>query len=151
MSTVPLKWKGAILQMPASVAMVRTQIDQCHVSNTMKVIDWENAEHYRWGGDYHGWYLLEKDDLSVIEEMVPPGGIETRHYHHLSQHFFYVLSVAVDLEVEGSHFELTAGSGLHVAAGKPHQLSNMSQTDARFLVISQPKNHGDRVDTRPYV
>ena len=113
----------------------------------MKVVDLKNSEHYRWGVDCHGWHLLDNDELSVIEEIVPPSGAEVRHFHHASQQFFYVLSGAVELEIDGAHFEVHVGRGIHVAAGISHQLSNKTQEEARFLVISQPKSHGDRVDT----
>ena len=112
----------------------------------MKIVDLDNSEHYQWGDDCHGWHLVSSDDLSVIEELVPPGGAEVRHYHQTSQQFFYVISGTVDLEIDGCHFEIAAGRGMHVTAGQPHQLSNTSQVDARFLVISQPKSHGDRID-----
>ena len=48
----------------------------------MSKVDTGNAKHYAWGGTSDGWHLLEGDDLSVIEERVPPGASETRHRHH---------------------------------------------------------------------
>lgn len=32
------------------------------------------ARHYAWGGDNDGWHLVQRTDLSVIAERVPPGG-----------------------------------------------------------------------------
>ena len=36
------------------------------------VISIENAEHYIWGEINDGWHLLKRDDMSVIQERVPP-------------------------------------------------------------------------------
>ena len=50
-----------------------------------------NARHYLWGGACDGWHLLAGDDLSVIEERMPPGTAEQRHSHVRARQFFYVL------------------------------------------------------------
>ncbi len=39
----------------------------------MSVKDTSTGEHYRWGDGSEGWHLLKREDLSVIEERVPPG------------------------------------------------------------------------------
>ncbi len=110
----------------------------------MKVVNRSNAEHYVWGDSADGWHLLQSESLSVIEEKVPPGEKEERHYHHHAQQFFYILCGVAHLEVDGTTFEVGAGSGLHVPAKTPHQLINPGAKPLRFLVISQPKSHGDR-------
>ena len=65
------------------------------------MIDKEGAEHYAWGGMCDGWHLLKGDTLSVIEERIPPGGSEVRHYHEKSRQFFYVLTGVLSFEVDG--------------------------------------------------
>jgi mannose-6-phosphate isomerase-like protein (cupin superfamily) len=112
----------------------------------MKIVNTENSEHFKWGNDSDGWHLFKSDSLSVIEENVPPNEKEERHYHNESQQFFYVLSGIAHLEIEGSVFEVHAGSGVHILAKTPHQLMNNGVENLRFLVISQPKSHGDRVN-----
>ncbi len=112
-----------------------------------KVVSTENADHYRWGSEADGWHLLATESLSVIEERVPAGGRESRHYHSLSQQFFYILSGEAEMELAGEVLSLAAGNGIHVAAGVPHRFMNNSDSEVRFLVISQPRSHGDRVDT----
>jgi len=112
----------------------------------MKVVNAENSEHYKWGKDSDGWHLLKSDSLSIIEENVPPNEKEERHYHNESQQFFYVLSGVAHLEISGNVTEVCAGCGIHVPAKVPHQLMNQSTENLRFLVISQPKSHGDRVN-----
>ena len=105
-----------------------------------------NARHYLWGEASDGWHLLEGDDLSVIEERVPPGGCEIRHRHLKARQFFYALAGEATLEVDGVVHVLKDGEGLHVPPGAAHQLRNEGATDARFLVISAPRSHGDRED-----
>ena len=111
----------------------------------MSVVSIENAEHYRWGDASEGWHLLKSDELSVIEERVPPGDSDARHYHRVAQQFFYVLAGEATLEVAGDIHNLSSGQGLAVPATVPHQLSNQSTDVLRFLVVSQPMSHGDRV------
>jgi len=110
------------------------------------VVSRENAEHYRWGNDCDAWYLVKDTALSVIEEFMPPGAAEIRHHHERAQQFFFVLVGEVLMEVEGEKTLVPAGSGIRVLPGKRHQVRNPSSKAARFLVISQPMSHGDRVD-----
>lgn len=107
------------------------------------------ARHYVWGNGCDGWHLLEGDDLSVIEERVPPGAAEARHRHHRARQFFYILVGEATLEVEGQAHRLRAGEGLHVPPGAAHQLRNEGNMEIRFLVISAPKSHGDREEAAP--
>ncbi len=78
---------------------------------------------------------------------MPPGTAEVRHYHQKANQFFYVLRGTLFVEVDGREFELNATQGLPIAAGKPHQVRNLSAKDVEFLVISNPPSHGDRVIT----
>mgnify|MGYP001822067950 FL=1 len=84
--------------------------------------------------------------MSVIQEQVPAGAGELRHYHQRAEQFFYVLSGVAALEVEGEEHVLHMGQGLHVAAGKAHRLTNRHSQALNFLVISTPPSHGDRID-----
>jgi mannose-6-phosphate isomerase-like protein (cupin superfamily) len=111
----------------------------------MGVISTGNAEHYRWGDACDGWHLLAGDDLSVIEERMPPGAAEQRHRHAKSRQFFYVLEGEAVLEMEGKAYTLREGQGLHVPPGAAHQMRNDSARELRFLVVSSPKSHGDRI------
>jgi len=105
----------------------------------------ENAEHYVWGEGCDGWHLVKSDELSLIEERMPPGTAEARHWHRQAQQFFYVLAGRATMEIGGEVVALGAGEGVHIAAGVAHQMKNDSEEDVRFLVISQPRAHGDRV------
>jgi len=115
----------------------------------MKPVSTKSAEHYQWGGACDGWHLLKGDDLSVIEERMPAGTTEQCHRHERSRQFFYVLDGEAALEVEGCLHRLRRGEGLHVPPSAAHQMRNGSGADVRFLVVSAPKSHGDRVAVAP--
>lgn len=116
-----------------------------------KIVSTASAEHYKWGGpkgtDCDGWYLVQASELNVIEERMPPGTAETRHYHQRSRQFFYVLAGELTLEVEHHDFVLRAGDGLEIAPGQEHQARNRSADAVRILVTSQPPSHGDRIES----
>jgi mannose-6-phosphate isomerase-like protein (cupin superfamily) len=112
----------------------------------MRAVDMSSAQHYRWGKASDGWYLLDRPDLSVIQERVPPGDQEHRHRHGRARQFFYVLTGEATLEIDGAAVNLTAGQGVEVRPGTSHQFFNQSSADVEVLVISAPRSHGDRVD-----
>jgi len=104
-----------------------------------------SARHYPWGTGCHGWHFLERDDVSVILEEVPPGASELRHYHESSRQFFFILAGTASFELDGRHITLAAEEGIEVAPRIPHRLVNASDGVLRFLVVSMPKSHGDRI------
>lgn len=110
-----------------------------------KPISRETGEHYVWGKFCDGWHLVKNANLSVIEESMPPGTFEVRHHHQRAQQFFFILSGHATMEVEGETIRLSAGEGLHIQQGSRHRIRNESGDPVRFLVISQPASHGDRI------
>jgi quercetin dioxygenase-like cupin family protein len=108
----------------------------------------DTAPHYLWGGDCDGWAYLARPDLSVIRERMPPGRSEVRHHHERARQFFYVLTGALTLEIDGAVHVAAAGEGLEIAPGARHQARNETDGDIEFLVISHPTTRGDRIDER---
>ena len=49
------------------------------------------------------------------------------------------------MEVDGQTVVLGEGEGIWIPGGTRHQIRNQSPAPVRFLVISQPPSHGDRV------
>jgi mannose-6-phosphate isomerase-like protein (cupin superfamily) len=111
-----------------------------------KIISPKTAEHYQWGDACDGWHLVRTTDLSIIEELMPPGTSEVRHLHLRSRQFFYILEGELTVEVEQNSFVLQAGAGIEVAPGQQHQVFNRSSNPTRILVTSQPPSHGDRIN-----
>jgi quercetin dioxygenase-like cupin family protein len=87
----------------------------------LRLVDRENAEHYTWGDKCDGWHLVKNANLSVIEESMPPGTSEVRHYHREAQQFFFVLSGQASLEADGEDLPLSAGQGASVLPGSRHR------------------------------
>jgi mannose-6-phosphate isomerase-like protein (cupin superfamily) len=109
------------------------------------MISKDTAEHYTWGAGCDGWRLVDRAELSVIHERMPPGAAEVRHHHQAARQFFFVLSGTATMEVDGARHSLCAQQGIEIAPGAPHQIRNDSGADVEFLVISQPTTRGDRV------
>ncbi len=76
---------------------------------------------------------------------MPPGASEVCHFHRDAQQFFFILSGQATMEINGERILLTVGQGLAIPPGARHQFRNHSDDPVRFLVISQPPRHSDRV------
>ncbi|HEY6951370.1 MAG TPA: cupin domain-containing protein [Bacteroidota bacterium] len=109
-------------------------------------VNTNNAEHYTWGDGCHGWHLVKTDNLSVIQERVPPGKSEERHVHRKARQFFYVLEGTATFDLGDRVLILHERDGIEVPPNIPHRLRNDSVVDLVFLVISSPKSHGDRTN-----
>ncbi|PRC91251.1 cupin domain-containing protein [Solimicrobium silvestre] len=109
-----------------------------------KISDTNNAEYYIWGEVCDGWHLLKTPDLSVIQERVPPGAGEVRHFHTKARQYFYVLSGQATLEFNDGEISFGANQGVHVEPGVHHRFKNVGDTDVVFMVISSPSTKGDR-------
>ena len=105
-----------------------------------------NAEHYIWGDACDGWHLVKSQELSIIEERMPPQTAERRHLHNKADQFFYVLAGEATMEVERQFVTLRAHTGIFIEHGRPHKIHNRSDEDVTFLVISRPSTRGDRQD-----
>jgi mannose-6-phosphate isomerase-like protein (cupin superfamily) len=92
----------------------------------------ENAPHYVWGDNCDGWHLLQESNLSVIEEHMPPGASEVRHFHTNAQQFFFILSGQAVMETNND---------VAIPPRTRHQFRNHSEEPVRFLVISQPSSY----------
>jgi mannose-6-phosphate isomerase-like protein (cupin superfamily) len=84
--------------------------------------------------------------LSVIQERVPAGASEIKHYHSTARQFFYVLSGVATPEFNHQSVSFGAGQGVHVPPEVPHRFTNTSLEEVVFLVISTPSTSGDRVN-----
>ena len=110
-----------------------------------EVVSINSTEHYNWGNNCDGWHLLKNNDLSIIQEEVPPGESEVRHHHQYAKQFFFVLEGTATMELEGEIHQIYKNEGIFIAAGVKHKLSNQSDSPIKFIVVSSPKSHGDRI------
>lgn len=111
----------------------------------MKKVDRQSAKHYFWQEICDGWHLLERDDLSIIAEKMPPNTSEDMHYHRKARQFFYILSGQATMRFSNHALLLNTGDGVEIEPGEAHQMCNCSDTEIEFLTVSMPKSHGDKV------
>jgi len=114
----------------------------CDISLGMKSI--KNAESYTWGDGCTGWHLLNTDSMSVLQEKMSPGTSEQLHFHNQAQQLFYILSGVATFEIDGKTVVINAKESIHIPKMIKHCITNKSDKDLEFLVISEPKSHGDR-------
>jgi mannose-6-phosphate isomerase-like protein (cupin superfamily) len=105
-----------------------------------------NAEHYTWGDGCDGYFLLKRAEVHVIEERMPPGTAEKAHRHERARQLFYVLEGELTMRFQSGDVLVEAGASLEIEPGTVHKARNQSDEDVRFLVVSVPPSHGDRVD-----
>ena len=105
-----------------------------------------NAEHYTWGEVCDGWHLVNSNDLSIIQEKVPAGKSEVKHYHNISRQFFFILEGEGTIELPDKIVNLSKNEGLEIPPTTIHKFKNESDKDVIFLVVSSPKSHSDRVE-----
>ena len=108
-----------------------------------------SASRYEWGDGCEGWRLVADDDLSVIEERMPPGTAETWHVHSRSKQLFYLLAGEVEVRTDAGSAALRAGESVTVGPGVPHCVANTASDAARFLVVSAPTTLLDRQAVSP--
>jgi mannose-6-phosphate isomerase-like protein (cupin superfamily) len=123
--------------------------------------------HYVWGDNCDGWNLVDKAELSVKMERMPPHTAEQEHFHQRARQFFFILKgTATFVFVEGvgpvvdaktvenaetvegveTRIEVKAQQGLEVPAGLRHRILNESEQDLEFILCSQPSTAGDRIN-----
>lgn len=103
------------------------------------------ANHYNWGNLCDGWQLVKRDDMSIIEEKMPPHTTEQMHYHRKSRQFFYILSGEATMILNFKKIVLLANEGIEIAPNTIHQMTNNNEKNVHFLVVSVPKSHGDKI------
>ena len=102
------------------------------------------AEHYVWGQGCDGWHFVKRDDLSVIAEKMPPHTEEEAHFHRRSRQFFYILRGRAVMRFSDREVVLEEGEGIEIPPEEPHQMTNPTDGETEFIVVSMPKSHGDR-------
>jgi uncharacterized cupin superfamily protein/ribosomal protein S18 acetylase RimI-like enzyme len=116
------------------------------IKENFVTISADRALSYNWGDNCIGYWLKKKGAFTVIEEIMPPNTSEIKHYHQKSEQFFYCLEGELYFELDDKNYILYKGDGIEVKAGITHKISNQSKANARFLVVSSPSSHGDRIN-----
>jgi len=107
----------------------------------------QNSEHYIWGQNCDSWVLLNSEQLSIKQEVIPPNSKEEFHFHKCAQQFFFILKGVATFIVDEETFEVEESSGFHITPNKIHLVENKSDVNLEFLVISNPSTNNDRFAT----
>ena len=102
-------------------------------------------KHYLWGDGCDGWNLVDRPDLSVKQERMPPHTAEVEHYHQKARQFFYILTGTATFETTEGRVEVAAGQGLEIEPGLKHRIKNESAEALVFILCSQPSTANDRI------
>jgi mannose-6-phosphate isomerase-like protein (cupin superfamily) len=79
---------------------------------------------------------------SLAEATVPAGAATQRHYHRLSEEFYFILEGTGRMEVDGEVREVSPGDAILIPPGAWHQIT--AESPLRFLCCcAPPYAHGD--------
>lgn len=87
------------------------------IEKNLQLIKAGNNNHYLWG---NGWRLLDSENVSIIQEIVPPQRSEIKHFHTNAGQFFYILSGKAAMIFEGKKIVLNKGEGLEIPPPECH-------------------------------
>lgn len=108
------------------------------------MISKRTAPSFVWREVCDGWRLLDADDVSVIQERMPPGSAEVLHLHTRVRQLYFVLDGKATVDVGDSCEVLGAGDAVVIEPATAHRISNRSQASMEFLVISSSPPRDDR-------
>ena len=79
---------------------------------------------------------------SLAEATLAPGAATDRHYHKLSEEFYYLLDGEGTMEIDGETREVGPGDAILIPAGAWHRIQ--ARGELRFLcACSPPYSHED--------
>lgn len=97
-----------------------------------------------WAEVCKAWVLLDTDQLTIKEELMPPDTTESTHFHLKARQFFFVLEGVATFREEDRSIIVHSGDGFDVRPGITHSIQNDGQENLRFLLISHPSADQDR-------
>ena len=102
-------------------------------------------KHYIWGNGCDGWNLVDRPEMSIKQERMPPHTAEIEHYHEKARQFFFILQGTAVFETAHGRIEVAATQGLEIEPGLKHRIKNESETELLFILCSQPSTANDRI------
>lgn len=81
---------------------------------------------------------------SLAEATVPGGTATERHYHKLSEEFYFVLNGSGTMEIDGETSAVKTGDAILIPPGAWHQITANSDSSLEFLCCcAPPYSHED--------
>lgn len=79
------------------------------------------------------------ENQSLAEASLPPSGATQRHYHRISEEFYYILEGRGTMEINGEAREVAPGDAILIPVGAWHQIRSQKEGDSlRFLCCCAP-------------
>jgi len=76
------------------------------------------------------------ENQSLAEATLPVGAATDRHYHKLSEEFYFLLEGTGTMEIDGATREVAPGDAILIPRGAWHQITAL--TPLRFLCCCAP-------------
>ncbi|MEM6279223.1 MAG: cupin domain-containing protein [Verrucomicrobiota bacterium] len=84
------------------------------------------------------------EEQSLAEASLPAGGATERHYHQVSEEFYYILQGSGLMEIDGESQEVGPGDAILIPKGKWHQITASQESELRLLCCcAPPYSHED--------
>ena len=84
------------------------------------------------------------ENQSLAEASLSPGGETQRHYHKLSEEFYYITEGSGEMEIDGEVSSVSRGDAILIPAGAWHQIKAVDDGGLRLLCCcSPPYSHDD--------
>lgn len=81
---------------------------------------------------------------SLAEATIPPGGATQRHYHRVSEEFYFILEGQAQMEIDGEIKDVQPGDAILIPPGAWHQITTHSESPLRLLCCcAPPYSHED--------
>lgn len=98
-----------------------------------------------WGINCQSWTLKNSNELSIKYEMMPPGTQEQMHFHQESSQFFFILKGRASFVIDDQKINLIKDEAVSIRPFQIHVISNESDENLEFLLISNPSTNQDRI------
>lgn len=105
-------------------------------------INRHTARASSWNEVCRAFHLVDRADLSVVQEHMPAGTSAEPHSHDRSRQFFHVLEGTGTMALGLQEVQVPAGSGIEVPPRAEHHMRNDGDVDLVMLVISSPRVPG---------
>jgi mannose-6-phosphate isomerase-like protein (cupin superfamily) len=81
---------------------------------------------------------------SLAEATLPPGSSTQRHYHRLSEEFYFILEGQAEMEIDEHLSLVNPGDAILIPPGAWHQIKAHTDTPVRLLCCcAPPYSHDD--------
>jgi len=81
---------------------------------------------------------------SLAEATLPAGATTQRHFHRLSEEFYFILEGQAEMEIDGETRSVTPGDAILIPPGAWHQISAHPETQVRLICCcAPPYSHED--------